>query len=427
MAATNPVFDQAACDEAAKCNRCGFCQSACPVYRIMGVETAAARGHHAQARAVIEGRIGLTSDMEAPFSECLLCRACTASCFPEIKTDKVVVAARAAYRRHGHAAAWEDFIFRKLLPDPDRLGRYVRGAALGRRVGVIRLAKSLGILGWIGKDLGHAASLVEEIPTRFLRDRLTTIRLAPAKPRYRVAYFVSCGYNFALPSVGLASLRVLVAAGCEVTVPRNVCCGLPAYTYGDIEAARQMAKINIDALTGGDFDALVTDCASCGSFLKEYPSLCDGGTSGKQAAALSAKVQDINEFLISLDLPDQSGYQPSAKVTYHEPCHLSRYQKISAPPRQLLKGIAGLEFRELPEADWCCGGAGSYNLTHYDLSMRILDRKMSHIARTGAEILATSCPACHIQLAHGARRHGLPIQVAHITQVLDKALGAQPT
>ncbi len=105
-------------------------------------------------------------------------------------------------------------------------------------------------------------------------------------------------------------------------------------------------------------------------------------------------------------------------VTYHDPCHASRGQGIIEEPREILRAIPGIEYRELPEADWCCGGAGSYALTHFDLSRQVLDRKIDHVQSTGANLLVTSCPACIIHLSDGIRRRGLPVHVCHISKLL---------
>jgi glycolate oxidase iron-sulfur subunit len=105
-------------------------------------------------------------------------------------------------------------------------------------------------------------------------------------------------------------------------------------------------------------------------------------------------------------------------VTYHDPCHATRGQGLSKEPREILKKMPGIEYKELPEADWCCGGAGSYALSHYDLSRRVLDRKMENLKKTGADVIVTSCPACMIQLSYGIRKHGLKVKVSHISQVV---------
>jgi glycolate oxidase iron-sulfur subunit len=111
-----------------------------------------------------------------------------------------------------------------------------------------------------------------------------------------------------------------------------------------------------------------------------------------------------------------SGDRP-AVVTYHDPCHAVRGQGIKSEGREILKSLPNVEFREMAEADWCCGGAGSYALTHYDLSQKVLDRKMKNLKNTKADILVTSCPACMIQLGWGIRKHGLNTRIFHISEM----------
>ena len=211
----------------------------------------------------------------------------------------------------------------------------------------------------------------------------------------------------------------------SVAVAHNVCCGLPPYSYGDVESARALARRNHEELERLEGEAIVTDCASCASFLKDYPKLFEEDESiRKRASAVASRVRELSEFMSDASHPDD--LQPvDAVVTYHDPCHLSRYQVIVKEPRALLHTIPGVEYRELPEADWCCGGAGSYALSHYELSMQILERKMENIRATGAQIVVTPCPACVMQLGYGARKFDVPVEVVHLAELLRRALPAQ--
>jgi glycolate oxidase iron-sulfur subunit len=252
------------------------------------------------------------------------------------------------------------------------------------------------------------------------------LKLTPERVEHKVAYFNSCGFNFALPHVAEATVRVLVRANCAVEVRKNNCCGLPPWSYGDIEAARDLARANLRAFDGADAEAIITDCGSCSSFLKDYASLlADDPEYKERAAAFSAKVKDVSEYLTSIGTQVPRG-EVNAVVTYHDPCHLSRPGKINAQPRGLIRGVKGVTFKELPEADWCCGGAGTYNIAHYDQSMQVLDRKMGNVEKTGASVLVTSCPACILQLSHGVRRKGLKVEVLHVSQLLERADAAEP-
>jgi len=180
-----------------------------------------------------------------------------------------------------------------------------------------------------------------------------------------------------------------------------------------------MALKNLEILEKIDADVVVTDCGSCSAFLKEYPELfVDDPALRERAQKLVKKVQEFSEFMQGRLPGAAPGHPFSGKVTYHDPCHMSRYQGITKEPRNLLKGIPGVSYVELPEADRCCGAAGSYNIMHYEQSMKVLDRKMEMLKKTGADILATECPGCLIQLSYGARRAGLGTRVVHLSELM---------
>jgi glycolate oxidase iron-sulfur subunit len=406
-------------DEVSKCNRCGFCQAHCPIFDLTGDERNVARGHNVHVRKLLEGTLEMGGDFKDPLFECLLCKACVANCFPGVRTDRNVIAGRAEYIKRVGQPRLMRFLFHRLLPDHAKLAPYVRLAAVGKNSGATRLARAMGILSWFGKDLNKVEGILENLPTSFFRERASRLNLEPPQSKVRLAYFVGCGFNFVLPQVSEATLEVLVRVGASVHVADNGCCGLPAHGYGDLEAARKMALKNLEILEKIDADVVVTDCGSCSSFLKEYPELfVDDPAPRERAQKLVKKVQGFSEFMQGR-LPGAAPGRPfSGKVTYHDPCHMSRYQGITKEPRNLLKGIPGVAYVELPEADRCCGGAGSYNIMHYEQSMKVLDRKMEMVKKTGADILATECPGCLIQLSYGARRAGLGTRVVHLSELL---------
>jgi glycolate oxidase iron-sulfur subunit len=242
-----------------------------------------------------------------------------------------------------------------------------------------------------------------------------------AKPRYNAAYFLGCyAPNFA-PERAAATIRVLNKNRVEVSVPDFACCGLPAAGYGDTESARDLARKNIDMASKMKVDAVVTPCASCSSFLKDYAKLlAEDPEWADKAKEFAGKVKDISEFLVDIGLNTEMG-ELKRKVTFHDPCHLAHYQKITDQPRTILKSIPGVEFVEMNEADMCCGAAGSYAFKNYDLSQKVLERKMGNVTRTGADTLVSSCPACIMQLACGASQQKLPVSVLEIVELLDEA------
>ena len=176
-----------------------------------------------------------------------------------------------------------------------------------------------------------------------------------------------------------------------------------------------MARQNIEILA--NCDHIVTGCATCGSALKDYGSWFPDNDDWQPGARdFSAKVSDLSEFLA------REGFQPQPSdpitVTYHDPCHLKWHQGISDQPRRLLQSIEGLDYVEMEGADECCGMGGAFGITHREVSLAIESKKMQAIARTGAQAVVTSCPGCLIQLRDGIRRHGLPIEVMHISQLI---------
>jgi len=405
-------------DELYKCNRCGFCQTRCPIYRVTGLEGSVARGHLARLQGVLERDLPLDDRLRADLSACLMCRACTAECPPGIQTDRIVTAARAAYAAE-RQPWWHRLIFRRALPNPALMRAVVKTLYLLKRTGLTSAARLLRLIPGLDRGLAEAQTMMP-IPSTFLRARLAA-RPVAARTARQVVYFAGCGIDYTLPEVGEATFDVLEAAGFEVTVAPNVCCGLPAYAYGDLEGARALAERNLDLLAGLGGEAVITDCGSCASFLRDYPSLfAEGDPRRRRAQEFAERIREFSEFVAAA--PPQGLSPVRAVVTYHDPCHLSRYHTVTKEPRELLRAIPELEYRELPEADWCCGGAGSYALSHYDLSMAVLERKMGNIRATGAEVVATTCPACIAQLRYGAKIFGPAVEVLHLSQVLKRAL-----
>lgn len=407
-------------DAIARCNRCGFCQTACPIFRATGHEAGVARGRLALLRALIEGRIEWSPELQEPLFACLLCGACTAHCFPAVATADLLAAARNDYLDKVGRSRLHRLLFHRLLPHPRRLRLAARAAALGNKTRLTAVAKALGLLRIFGRDFPRAVEIVERFPPQAFRDRTKPGHLDGRGDRLHVAYFVGCGMDIMAPLAAQATLDLLRERAKSVTVLDNCCCGLPAETYGDRPAAQKLAAKNLTLLTSAPFDLIVTDCSSCAAFLKKYPTLFpEADPLRKEADKLASRTRDVLQFLASAPVLARSGQDAAHLiVTWHDPCHASRGQKLVKEPRELLKSLPGIEFRELPEADWCCGGAGSYALSHYDLARKVLDRKIDNLVKTGASALVTSCPACIIQLGYGVRLRRLPIRVCHISELL---------
>ena len=347
-------------------------------------------------------------------------------------------------------------IFRGLLPRPRLMRGLVRVIWRLRRTGVDALLRRTGLLGMINPKLERAFELGGQKPGRLLTSRLRRRRGAhagsAAAGRPVVGYWISCGYNYVLPEVGEATVRVLERLGYEVEVLDNACCGLAAYGYGDVEAATKLARENIRRV--GDprrFEAIVSDCGSCSGHLKEYAHLlATDPTWAPAARQLQEKVRSFSEFVAekggvaalgvatdgaapapppSRPPPHAAGGAPTSAapvvVTYHDPCHLGRrYQNVVEQPRAILRALPGVRFQEMTESDSCCGAAGTYGVLHPETSAAIIGRKMGFARATGASVMVTECPSCMMQLAYGARQAGLPVTVLSTSQMCDRAVAS---
>jgi glycolate oxidase iron-sulfur subunit len=241
--------------------------------------------------------------------------------------------------------------------------------------------------------------------------------------RARVALFAGCIAQVSFSALHDATIRVLTANGCEVVVPMGqTCCGALAAHAGVRDVARSLARTNLDVFLRENFDAVITNAAGCGSTLKEYEDLfeADSAEHGK-ATAFRKKMRDVTEFLADLGLSAPLNTLP-LRVTYQDSCHLLHGQKIREAPRKLMRAIPGVELVEMAMADYCCGSAGSYNVTETQTSLEILAEKMKHARATGAPIVITANPGCLLQMRAGAQIHSTGQEVLHVIELLDRAL-----
>jgi glycolate oxidase iron-sulfur subunit len=236
-----------------------------------------------------------------------------------------------------------------------------------------------------------------------------------------VAYFLGCVQGVMMAEGSKATVEVLAENGCDVVVPKDVkCCGMPMVGYGFKDDARAIARQNIDLLLGLNVDAIITDCATCGSSLKEYPHwLANDPDYAERARQFAAKVRDISEFLVEIGIRPPEG-KVDARVTYHDPCHLCRAQSIRQQPREMIRA-SGVDLVEMEGADTCCGSAGTQLITHYHTSVGVLESKMDSVSETEAEFIASGCPGCQMQLSLGVKRRGLKAKVVHPSQLLAQA------
>jgi glycolate oxidase iron-sulfur subunit len=257
----------------------------------------------------------------------------------------------------------------------------------------------------------------------------------------RIGFFVGCGANYLFPGVARALVHILRRMGVTPVIPGDqVCCGLPAYVSGDTETARGLAQKNIDVFKTLKLDAILTVCASCGSHLKALHALFGGDPLSCDAAtSMAEKHMDATTFLVDhLGLAAYLNALEPAKpledtrplrVAYHDPCHLRLGQEITDAPRRLLEALPGVQLAETPHPGQCCGHGGEFNLSHFSLSMKILDRRMEDFRKVEPEAIVTGCTGCLLQFAEGISRNALTgrIEVCHPLVLVEKAIAPYKT
>ena len=411
-------------EDFARCIRCGLCLNNCPTYRLWQLEADSPRGRIRQMILVNEDELPLSAGFVEHIDKCLDCRACETACPSGVEYGKLVEHARARiekqYRRPLVTRLARKVFIEGLLPYPARIAFTAKLVRFYQRSGLQRLSRATGALKLLG--LAEREKLLPVIDERFFFDQLGKTFPARGPRRAKVAFFAGCIANVTFTKLNEATIRVLTANGCEVLVPdRQRCCGALAAHAGVRDTARELARTNMEAFAGGEFDAILTNAAGCGSTLKEYDRLfADDEPEHAKAVAFQQKVRDVTEFLAELGLTAM--LQPiSARVTYQDSCHLLHGQKIRKAPRQLLRAIPELKFVELPHSDICCGSAGIYNVTQTKAALELLQEKMGHASSTGAAIIATANPGCLLQLRAGAEIHQTGQEVLHVIELLDRA------
>lgn len=403
------------------CIRCGLCLAVCPTYRELLSETASPRARVALARQGLQGELQLSPNLYEQMYACFGCMACNDLCPVGIHPADLALEMR-DLQEQIRPTGWKQTFFSSLIHEPSQMETATWPLRVYEKLGLRRLVYALGLPKLLPNQLRDMEAMLPHLPQRPLRRVLPQFTPANGEVKHQVGFFLGCAQSLLFAEESAASVRVLARNGCAVVTPKEtVCCGMPALGFGRPDLLCEQARFNIELFEKENVTTIVTDCATCGSTLKEYGKLlADDPAWAERAAAFSSRVRDVSEFLMSIPLEKPQG-RVEARVTYHDPCHLRRGQGVWKQPRELLKLIDGLEFVELPEADWCCGSAGSQLITHYETSLKVLKRKSDNLASTRAEYVASGCPGCQMQLNVGVHRQGLGMQVVHPVTLLDRA------
>lgn len=410
-----------------RCMRCGLCQAACPLYAHTGKETLVARGKIALLNGLSRQMIEDAAGVQERLTTCLMCGSCAASCPSGVKVIDIFFRARTILAGYRGLPWAKKMVFRRLLSHPALFRHLLSLAARCQRL-VMRQASP--ILGTVTSPL--LSPMIGKRHLTPLSSQAFTdghgINTSTGKSGLRVAFFPGCMVYHMFPDIGRAVLRVLEHHGVGVALPpMQACCGIPAMATGDDKSCRALLAHNLQAFAKQSFDYIVTACSSCAYTMRKlWPSLAaDWPAEDRQRIAeMAAKTTEISVFLVDhlhLQLPSASN-QDATRLTYHDPCHLKKSLGVHAQPRALLRANPRYALVEMNGADVCCGCGGSFTLDHYDLSARIGNAKRDNIVASGAEVVATSCPACMMQMSDMLSQHNDRVRVKHAVEIYAESL-----
>jgi glycolate oxidase iron-sulfur subunit len=402
------------------CIHCGLCTSACPTYVELGDENDGPRGRIYLMRAVTDGRLAPSSKVQRHLDLCLDCRACETACPSGVQYGQLIEPFRAAMNDHRmgrkkQRGLFNRFVVQGMFPYPRRLRWGLMPARLAQRVWLDRLVIGSGLWRLLPRRLGRLVTL---LPRTRQTPQLPHILPPKGHRRACVALFTGCVADTIFREMHWATARVLQENGCEVfTLRSQACCGAIHHHSGDDRRARELADLNTEAFNLNRVDAILVNVAGCGAMLKDYGHLWSDERQGDRKQ-LASKVRDVCEFLDDLGMEPPPG-ELNVTATYHDACHLAHAQQIREQPRRLLSQIPGLKLVDLPEAELCCGAAGTYNLTEPEMADRLGRRKLENILQTEARVVITANAGCQLQIAREARLRRKKIKIVHPMELLD--------
>ncbi len=383
--------------EIERCVRCGACRAVCPPFLQERGESFSARGRMALIKAVLDGKLRVSTLFRDRLTTCTGCLACEASCPSGVPVTEIIQAAK----EQAIAEAGTGLIDRILA-------------------GVANHPAAFRATAWLAPAMLHYSRgykpRIRNAESPIVSGQVSMRNEAKTASTGTVAFYPGCAVNYLQQDIGRATVSVLAMLGWKVLIPEGLkCCGKPLLSLGDRAAAQELAEHNSAVLAGAGADAIVTVCASCGlTFKRDYPKLL---RPGKKPPV----VLDIHEFLAGPFSRAESG-PVRRRVTWHDPCHLSRGQGLSSTARAVIRSIPGIELVEMNDADRCCGFGGLMRVTHHDLSDSIAKEKAGNIIATRASAVVTGCPGCCMQISHALKRAGSDIEVLHTVQLIEKAM-----
>jgi glycolate oxidase iron-sulfur subunit len=419
-------------DELLNCMRCGFCLPTCPTYIESGYqESHSPRGRIALMKAVVDGLIEPDEDFERSLDLCLGCRACEPVCPSGVNYGHLLEEARDIVNQNKKFSmpvkVVRNAVFKGLFPHQNRMRGLTGMIGFYQRSGLQKVARSTGVMKLFPESLSTMEKVLPQVPTmKEMKNRPEHLEAIGTKT-HKVAFFSGCLMDTMFMETNNATMKLLQLAGCEIVIPKEqACCGALHGHSGEKEGAKELARRNIKAFEDTGVDFIITNAGGCGAFLVDYDHLLKDDPEWKdRAQAFADKIKDISQILVEVGFHEKVKLElPHQVITYQDSCHLRNVMKTASAPRVLLQSINGVEFREMHNADRCCGSAGIYNIVESEMSMQLLDSKMVDAKATHAKTIVTANPGCLLQMKLGIEREGLSEKMrgVHIVDLLLEAV-----
>jgi len=426
--------------EISKCVLCGTCRGVCPTFDVARREPASARGKVALCDALLKKEINISEGFIKHMTECVQCMACYESCPNDVNVPDIILAARTEIVKENGLPFIKSLTLRNFLDSERLMPAVMKFASNLQGLFFKGVPEESGLHRRFPLPLVDERRLMPPLAEKFflevrgersdVRSQKNNSQFTVHSSRPRVGFFAGCLINYMLPNIGEASLKLIEKAGASVIVPLDQhCCGMPALGMGDVETAKSLALKNLEAFEQYELDYITTACATCGDGLRRRFKELLGDEYPERVNAFCSKVRDITELLVRElrvgSVEWRKGYTSlgsklsalGSVITYHDPCHLNRGQGIKDAPRELIE-MSGAKLKEMGHPCRCCGLGGSFNITDYDFSMEIARSKAEDIKNTGADIVATACPGCMIQIKDGLHQIGVKAKVLHVVELL---------
>ncbi|MBJ7947107.1 MULTISPECIES: (Fe-S)-binding protein [Bacillus cereus group] len=419
-------------DELLNCMRCGFCLPTCPTYIQSGYkESHSPRGRIALMKAVVDGLIEPDEDVENTLNVCLGCRACEPVCPSGVNYGHLLEEARDIINQNKKFSmpvkAVRKIVFEGLFPHQNRMRTLTGLIGFYQRSGLQTLTHKTGIMKLFPETLATMDLVLPKVPKmKAMKDRPTFLSAESTKKK-QVAFFTGCLMDTMFLETNNATMKLLQLAGCDIVIPQTQsCCGALHGHAGEKSGAKELAKRNIKSFEDLNIDYIITNAGGCGAYLVDYDYLLkDDPEWAERAKQFVSKIKDITAILVELDFHKRTDLRLTPQIiTYQDSCHLRNVMRTSSEPRMLLEAIQGATYREMKDADRCCGSAGIYNIVHSELSMEFLDYKMDRVHETDAATIVTANPGCLLQMKLGIEREGLSHKMRgiHIVDLLLEAI-----